>query len=328
VTAAQPDAAPVDAPDAPAWRGQAFALAIDAPHPLVGVPVRDVETHSGRTRMRFATAADVDEMWGDEGARLFVRRYSDGRPYLTVDEKDGIGYRVWASGHGRHLVGEGGTSILSAPPEGDGWWWQRLLLAQVLPIAAAAQGVELLHASAVSFDDAAVAITAAAGTGKTSLAAHMLDLGADLLADDVLALEFGGSEIVAHAGVGLVNVDAAQRDSLGPRAADLLATTAGEGDKLYVVADVATRPKRLGALYFLRRSANYRSLRISQERDARTILATSFLPYLQSPAYLLRHLDVCSRIAETGACFAIQAPAGMPAAELARAVRTHGEETW
>ena len=328
MTAAQPDAAALDAPDASAWRGQAFALAVSAPHPLIGVPPRDAAACVGHTCMRFASAPEVDELWGDDGTRLFARHYTDGTPYLTVDEKDSVGFRIWASGHGRHLVSEGGRSILSAPPDGDGWWWQRLVLAQVLPIAAAAQGIEVLHASAVAFDDAAVAITAAAGTGKTSLAAHLLDHGADLLADDVLALEVDGAEIVAHPGVGLVNIDPTQRANLGPRAADLLAAVAGEGEKLYVLADVATRPQRLAAVYFLERSAEHRSVQITKADDARALLGTSFLPYLQSPAYLVRHLDLCSRIAEADACFAIQAPAGLSAAELARAVRAHGEETW
>src|SRR5262245_59119023 len=219
--------------------------------------------------MHFASAAEVDELWGDDGARLFARHYTDGTPYLTVDEKDGVGFRIWASGHGSHVVSEGGRSILSAPPERDDWWWQRLVLAQVLPIAAAAQGVDVLHASAVSFGDAAVAITAEAGTGKTSLAAHLLDQGADLLADDVLALELKEAGVVAHPGVGLVNVDPAQRASLGPRAGGLLATVAGEGDKLYVVADVAARAKRLAAVYFLERSDDYAELRITREDDAR-----------------------------------------------------------
>jgi hypothetical protein len=278
--------------------------------------------------MRFATGAQVDELWGDDANRLFERRYTDGTPYLTVDEQEGLGFRIWAAQHGCHLVSEGGTSILSELPEGADWWWQRLVLAQVLPIAAAAQGIEVLHASAVSFGDAAVAITAEAGTGKTSLAAHLLDQGANLLADDVLALQLDESGAIAHPGAGLVNVDPTQRASLGSRAADLLAKTAGEGDKLYVVADVVERPKRLAAVYFLQRSADYRSLQITREDDARTLLGTSFLPYLQTTSYLIRHLDVCSRIAEAGACFQIQAPAAVAPAELARAVRAHGEGVW
>jgi hypothetical protein len=311
------------------WRGRAFALAIASPRPLIGIPPNRGEDAPGRTEFMFVTAARVDAHWGTgEGTRLFARYYTDGSPYLTVDHKDSIGYRIWASQHGHHVVGEDGASVLSALPDDSGWWWQRLVLAQVLPIAAAAQGLDLLHASAVAFDDTAIAITAQAGTGKTSLAAHLLDLGGELVADDVVALELRDGELIAHPGVGLVNIDPDQRACLGARAANLLADVAGEGDKLYVLADIVERPSPLAAVYFLQRSPEYHELQIVREEDARTLLASSFIPYLEAPAYLLRHLDVCSRIAAASPPYTILAPSAMPASAVAAAVRAHGEANW
>jgi hypothetical protein len=328
MTATPPKTAAAQTRARAGWRGRAYGLDVDAPKPLVGVPEATPGRAVGRTRIEFASASAVDERWESEGARrLFVRHFSDGSPLLTIDHNESFGYRVWAPYHGRHLVSGDGREILCAAPARSGWWWQRLVLAQVLPIAAALQGLDLLHASAVAFEDKAVAITAEAGTGKTSLAAHLLDLGADLLADDVLALQALETGIVAYPGVGLVNVDPRQRSLLGRRARRLLADVAGEGDKLYVVADVGRRPLPLVAVYFLQRG-EFRQLRILPEGDARKLLGSNFIPYLDRSEHLLRHLDVCSRIAATIPPFVIEAPTDLPAGEIAAAVQRHGAEAW
>lgn len=327
MTTTPPRPAAAQEADTGLWLGRALALAIVAPRQLIGIPSDPgVDEAAGHVQFTFVTSSEIEGHWGGtEGTRLFARHYTDGSPYVTVDHKDFVGYRIWAPQHGRHIVSEDGTSVLSAPPDESGWWWQRLVLAQVLPIAAAAQGLELLHASAVAFGDTAVAITAEAGNGKTSLAAHLLDLGGELVADDVLALDLRDDELVAHPGVGLVNIDPDQRALLGRRAQTLLAEVVGEGDKLYVVADLVSRPSRLAAVYFLQRSPEYKELQIVREKDARKLLASSFIPYLQTPAYHLRHLDVCSRIAATSPPYTIYAPSGMPASDVAAAVRAHGE---
>lgn len=311
------------------WRGRAFALEIEAPQPLVGVPEHDGAGAVGIVRLDFVSDADVDALWGTPNSRrLFARHFSDGTPYLTVDRAESIGFRVWAPGHGRYLVSEDGRDVAAAPPNDSGWWWQRLVLAQVLPIAASLQGIDLLHASAVAVAGKAVAITAEAGTGKTTLAANLLDHGADLLADDVLALELAGTEIVAHPGVALANVDPAQHAKLGARARERLATELGEGDKLYVLGELADGPHRLAAVYFLRRDGTEAKLVVEPEADARKLLGSSFVPYLDGPEYQLKHLDVCSRIAEQVPIFSLTAPVAMPPEELAAAVMAHGERAW
>jgi hypothetical protein len=312
------------------WRGHAFGLQVTCSRPLAGVPAGEAGGDAaGRVAIELVTTADVDAAWGGADARrLFALNFTNGKPYLTIDHAEAIGYRVWAPYHGRHLVSVDGTSIVSAPPSKAGWWWQRLVLAQVLPIAASLQGLDLLHASAVVLNGRAVAITAEAGTGKTTLAAHLLDLDAELLADDVLAVEPGGKELVAHPGAALVNVDPEQRAQLGARARDRLATELGKGDKLYVVGELAARACPLAAVYFLRRDGHGADLRIEREDDARKLLGSSFVPYLDRPDYLVRHLEVCSRIADEVPVFTILAPRSLPADQVAAAVARHGEDAW
>jgi hypothetical protein len=329
-TRTEPESRPTSRKDV-RWNGRAFALEIDAPRPLLGVPAatRDVTTPS-RARINFLSTSEFDYIWPSNGVeRVFERRFDDGRPMLTVDYAASVGYRIWAPQHGRHLVAEDGRTITSALPVKARWWWQRLLLAQVLPIAATLQGFELLHASAVAFDAGAVAITAEAGTGKTTLAAHLLDLGGELMADDVLALGVESDAVLAHPGVGLVNIDPVQREGLGPRAGRLLTQSPGRGEDSYVIAPIVPRPVPLAAVYFLDRRRDITKLRIvDAQSDPRRLLGSSFLSFLDGPARLLAHLEVCSRIAAGTPPFVIEAPVDVPASELASLVYAHGRERW
>jgi hypothetical protein len=294
------------------------------------VPTAVNDEAVGQSSIEFVSTGDLDDLRrGHKPERLFERLFTDGSPMLTVDHLAGVGYRIWAPYHGRHVVSEDGRRIHSAPPRRAGWWWQRLLLAQVLPIAATLQGLELLHASAVAFGERTIAITAEAGSGKTSLAAHLLDLDGELVADDVLALQLVDDRVVAHPGVGLVNIDPVQRATLGPRAAALLAESVGEGDKLYVLARLVDRPLPLSAVYFLHRDESFKTLRIvTAEEAARRLLGSGFISYLASAERLLGHFEVYSRIAETIPPFVIQSPLQMSPKELAARVREHGEGAW
>jgi hypothetical protein len=312
------------------WRGRAFALDVDSPKPLVGVPPAADQESPRRTRVEFLATDEFDSHWSSRNAvRLFQLSFVDGKPMMTVDHHATRGYRIWAPHHGRHLVAPDGQTIFSAPPTRRGWWWQRLFSAQVLPLAATLQGLELMHASAVAFGGRAVAITAGSGSGKTSLAAHLLDLEGDLVTDDVLALEVVAGRVLAHPGVGLVNIDPAEREALGPRAASQLGHSLGGGQKVYAVAPVVDRPLPLAAVYHLRRGRQFRTLRIS-EADAlpRALLGSSFITYLESPARLVTHFEVFGRIAETIPSFVVEAPLVGSASELAQLVRSHGEGIW
>src|SRR4051812_24123356 len=136
------------------WRGQAFALDLDSPMPLVGVPPAAGDGFPRTAKLEFLTTDVFDSVWPSRSAvRLFQLSFVDGTPMMTVDHDFSAGYRIWAPYHGRHLVAIDGQTIFSARPIRRGWWWQRLFLAQVLPIAATLQGLELMHASAVAFGD-------------------------------------------------------------------------------------------------------------------------------------------------------------------------------
>src|SRR5207248_1369448 len=140
-----------------------------------------------------------------EAMSVIDRRWN-GRLWLAVDHHPELGYRIYAPRYGRHLVSSDGTRIVSALPNVAPWRWQRLLFAQALPLAATLQGLEALHASAVELGGKAFAFTAASGTGKTSLAMHLVARGATFLTDDVLAVEARVGALIAHPGASTLSV--------------------------------------------------------------------------------------------------------------------------
>src|SRR5262245_16742563 len=133
-------------------------------------------------------------------------RHPDGRPFMSIDRYGDGGYRIGAPGHGVHRVERDGSSMRSAVAPSS-TRWKRLFFAQVLPLAAALNGLELFHASAVALDGRAVAFTGSPGVGKTSVAAHLVALGAGFVTDDVLAVEPHGAGVLAHPGPALANVE-------------------------------------------------------------------------------------------------------------------------
>ena len=139
---------------------------------------------------------------------------------------------VAAPGFGEHFVASDGTAIESRLSEVAGDQWQRLFFAQVVPLAAAAQGLDLLHASAVELGGRAVAFTGAPGIGKTSLAAQLVARGHGFVTDDVLAVETDGAALVAYPGPAVLHVDPCELD---PHV----------GDRFHALGPSADEPRKL-----------------------------------------------------------------------------------
>ena len=135
-------------------------------------------------------AAAVDRRWRSAHPHtLLERRLVDGSVGLSVERDEEIGFRIWAPRHGCYLVTPDGRRVIAAPPSGPAWRWERLVLAQVLPLAAVLRGMHVLHASAVALAGRAVAFMGRSGVGKTTLAGRIVAHGARLMTDDVLAVD-------------------------------------------------------------------------------------------------------------------------------------------
>lgn len=293
----------------------AFGLDVEADFELPGLD--DAVAPTGR-RVRVALAAD-GELPNSGSERISEARAPDGRAVATADALAAGGFRLWAEGFGAAWVSGDGVEVRCAPPSAPAWRWQRFLTGQVLPFAAVLRGLEVLHASAVAVEGGALAVVAASGGGKTSVALELVLRGAELLTDDVLAVERAGG-VLAHPGPGLANV---RRDGSGlaPRlvragGARVLGEAGGE-ERVALPRHRAPVPLR--AVVYLERGGAGERAAVERLRpvDPRLLLASTFNLALRDPPRLARQLDVCAAIAEASAIYRVACPPSVGPGALA-----------
>lgn len=309
------------------FTGRAFGLEIDASLPLPGIPAAAGGSSARRAQLELVSAAELDSGWPfAESESLIHRLYEETqRTALTVDRHASVGYRVFAPRYGRHIVSPDGKRIRSALPRVQPWRWQRLLFAQVIPLAATLQGLELFHASSVALDGRAVAFVGPSGTGKTSVAVNLVGRGASLVTDDVLTLEESGGVVMAHPGGGMISVAAPELDALPPADSARVGAVIGQSDKLHVAARLVDRPVPLAALYFLAREPDRRGDVVVEAApsDPRRLLGSSFIAYVEGETQLLNHLFVCASIAASVPTFDVRVPGSRGATAVAEAIEEH-----
>ena len=144
--------------------------------------------------------------------------------------------------------------------------------------------------------------------------------------DDVLALEATRKVAIAHPGPAIASVHRSELRSLGPQAARKLGTIVGRSDKLVLAIDPVDSSRPLRAVYFLDRTPS-RGFTIAEEQppDARLLLSSTFISYLQTPEFLLGHLDACASIAEATPLLQVKIPAGWDAHDVAVAIERNME---
>jgi len=269
--------------------GDAFGLHISSAVPVPGL--EPLPRHP--ERMVCLRVAHDHGALGRRSSHEILYRAGDGEPpQMLIDRRPG-GYGIWSPRAGRYLISADGTEIVAALPQRSSWPWE-LLFAQALPIAAAIRGLEVLHASAVAIDGAAIAITAASGHGKSTLAAALIRGGAEFVADDVVALEATPDGVVAHPGAPIVN---ASEEGLARGVAH--ERVVGRTAKHHVVVRRVQGSLPLRALVFLERlpaGSRARVVRVL-DVDPAWLLGSTFVFVVRAPQRLVRQLDIHQAIA-------------------------------
>jgi hypothetical protein len=309
------------------WHGRAFGVPLTTSEELETLSASTEAGPDAVTWTRITDREGLSRDWMGVGAtRLMDTRSADGSSMMSIDTDVAGAYLVEARGYGTHAISADGMRITTVLQPDALWNWQRLFVAQALPLAATIRGLELLHASAVILDGRAVAFTASSGTGKTSIAMHLVARGARLLTDDVLAIEMTSSSLLAHPGARLLS---ARRHELAAvsegraRLGELL----GQDEKIYLRPPLEPEPQPLAALYRLVRQPVGGPFRIVEEAppDPPALLATSFLSYLKTPERLTRHLELVFRLAGSVPVFLVHLPSGLPAQEAALHLEQHAQ---
>jgi len=249
---------------------------------------------TGRTLDVCEQANDASILpWRGELDPICDQRDGEGNVVLRIEANPRDGYLIWGPGHGAHLLSPDGLGLRCDRAGSEDGRWQRLLVAQVLPFAALLRGLESLHASAVALSGEAIAVLGDSGAGKTSVALALCRLGANFLADDVVALERSGETLLAHPGApiaGLAHGEALRLErAWQPREERVLAEN--ERERMLRM-NVAAEPVPLRSLFFLdRRPDGPATVHFEPLAGARSLLGATFNFVLATPDRLRRLLD-------------------------------------
>jgi hypothetical protein len=305
------------------WLARTFGIELGLSFEAPALRQGQVEAADDTTELELVYASSLEHGWRDAEARpLGWMPDGDGGALIEIREHESLGVMFTAGAHGRYLIGPGARHVACAPPAVAEWYWQRMLIGQVLPLVAALRGLHVIHASAVSLGDRAIAIAGAPGAGKSTLALEFALRGRSLLAEDVLALRLDGDRVMAEPGVSLVNL----RPSSD---AERLVETAGlpvlgRSHKIHV--DLPRTPHALpvSGLYLLEPDAPAGpSVEPLQAPSPRDLIGTAFVPYLSRAEHLLRHLEVAAAVARTATVARVRVGRDVPAAELADRIEAH-----
>jgi len=290
----------VAATETTTWTGEAFGLSLRSEFPLPGLePSGGGEGGSGA----IALALSRERAEPFDGAdRLQEWHYPDGTLGLTID-RDERGYRFYLYGAGVFvLAADGSRAVLHLDPEHeDSWDWRRYLIGQVLPFAALLHGLEVFHASGVEVDGGAVILAGGSGLGKSTLALNMHLGGAGFLADDSVAIETAGDQILAHPAIATAKVREGARPLLRDDALGALreVVVADEHETRYLV-ETASGALPLRAVCMLELGEEPGSLSTAAGMaDPWELLGSTFNDVVSDPTRLQGQLDLCGRIAET-----------------------------
>jgi hypothetical protein len=300
----------------------------DFPAPLL--PKAQTPPRGPDTRIVLADAPEGADRWLAEGTtREGVLRDAEGVPTVTIDRHPDAGYRVWDQRWGEYVVSRDGLDRRCAPAPSEPWEWQRLLVAQILPLASALQGFEGLHASGVEIDGRAFAFVGVAGAGKTTLALQLVLGGAGFISDDVVAIKNEAGHVMAHPGPAITSIRDLAADLVSHAPNGSLGDRYGAGQKVYRSVVPVAEAVPLGALYFLGYSDETPAVRFERIRqpDPRGLFAASFHRLLREPARLAAQLDNYAVLAKQTPLYRLEAPLAMPADELAESVLEHARAT-
>lgn len=242
---------------------------------------------------------------------------------FALEAHPDAGFLMTSPFFGEFKVSRGGDRVAVTPAGVDDWIWQRMLVGQILPLASVLQGFEVLHCSAVEVGGKAVLFAGGSGTGKTSLALHLVNSGWRFMSDDVIAVSEIAGEVSAEPGPPLASIDRFELDRV--RRGSVLSRVellGAYGDEVRIYLPVVGGPRQVEAMIFLRHVPGTAGLRLRQvpSPELGRILAASFNWFVRTQERLARQLDVAAAIATNVGVWELSIPQAADAGQVAQHV--------
>ena len=300
----QPDAVAPHAPEQH-YELNAFGLAVESDWPLPGSRAVAPGAVAGAalTQVRRLTPRHFRAEWGKRSELVFEPKYADGRTRVLIRRTESH-YLLWFDVYGRFIVSLDGAEV-GCEAAGARAPQERILFAQLLPLAAVLSGFEVLHGSAVVAGDGVAVFIGPSGIGKTTLASRMVLRGAGFVTDDVLTLERTDDGLMAHPGPPVMVV--VTDDGIPSTATRRLGPAVGRTDKIHVSVPTDERALTLRAVYNLERGDSLAITALATPNVSQ-LLGSVFVPYLTTPERLQRHLEMAQLLGESAEHFRLELP--------------------
>lgn len=302
------------------FRASAFGLDVRSTTPL-SLLRGSLAAPTGRELRVSVETRSAEPEWLEAADLVCDQRQPDGTVLFQIRAHPSEGFFISGPEHGAYLLSADGRQLACAPRGRREEVWQRLLIAQVLPFAALLRGLEVLHASAVVHEQRTTALLGPSRAGKTSLALELCARGATFLADDVVAVECAGGDLLAHAGSPIAGLDHAEAERL-ERTGELSQReiVAGNSREQLLRMPGAPGAAPLRALFLLERRADGPAEpRFEPAPEPHLLLSATFNAVLTAPPRLRTLLDVCCLAARQRVERVFAGP-GVDASRLADAI--------
>jgi hypothetical protein len=224
-------------------------------------------------------------VWNFTALDHFQVKYADGTEFL-IDKK---GTRIWATWPEQTLTVEDTATYLLGP---------------VMGFVLLLRGCICLHASAVAIAESAVAIVGPAGSGKSTTAAALADLGYSILAEDVVTLQDLGTKFLVQPAYPCIRLWPSSVKTLYGEGAELPKLTP-TWDKCYLDLtqqqyQFQKNPLPLAAIYVLSERSDDPSSPWIQElppsHSLMSLIANTYATYLMDKTMRAREFDLLGRV--------------------------------
>jgi hypothetical protein len=264
-----------------------------------------------RMQVRAVGSEEVLERWSGLESTGWEATI-DGAPFVA--QRGQAGDHLFRHGEGSACyLSPDHAELLCAIDLAEPLAW-RVVLDSVLFSVALIVGYEALHAGAVEIPSGALAITAGAGGGKSTLLAELLDGGLALFSDDVVVLEARGEAApLAHPGAPLMTVPG----SVDPLPGQPIAVI---NDEHWVAVPTAAAPLPLVGLVLLDRRPGLATA-LEGVGDPLALLLGSFLRFPRTAERERSRFEIAAAIAAHVTVLRLTAAPDVTPGELAELLR-------